>query len=193
MPTLHRSLKTARGVVDVTLNTVGIRQSARAIADQAQSWWTRPPEHKRSMYCHWRDGFDADTWLAIGRESFDLCQQFARAISFPMPAKRVVEWGCGGGANAVHFARGADAFVGIDVTDENLDECRRQMGSMGLDNFQPVKIDIPDPESALSRVAGPVDLFLCLYVFEVFPSPEYGSRVLRIAHQMLRPGGMAMV
>ncbi|WP_017985561.1 methyltransferase domain-containing protein [Amycolatopsis methanolica] len=36
-------------------------------------------------------------------------------------------------------------------------------------------------------------MFLCLYVFEVLPTPEYGERILRLAHRMLAPGGLALI
>ena len=63
----------------------------------------------------------------------------------------------------------------------------------GLTNFARVLIEASDPDAALTRVAGPCDLFLCTYVFELLPSPEYGLRLLRIAHQLLAPGGIAIV
>ena len=50
---------------------------------------------------------------------------------------------------------------------------------------------IPSPRSEQWRE--PVDVFLSLYVFETIPSPEYGRRRLRVAAQMLRPGGMALI
>jgi len=57
----------------------------------------------------------------------------------------------------------------------------------------PVLVDAADPEAALGRVQGPCDLFISTYVFELLPTPEYGIRVLRIAYELLAPGGMAMV
>jgi hypothetical protein len=37
------------------------------------------------------------------------------------------------------------------------------------------------------------DLFLCFYVFELIPTPEYGERLLRIASRVLAPGGLALI
>jgi hypothetical protein len=36
-------------------------------------------------------------------------------------------------------------------------------------------------------------MFFSSYVFELLPSSAYGLRVLRIAHELLRPGGIALV
>lgn len=193
MSTLRTSVRRVRGVIDIAFNTCGIRQSTESIARQAQAWWAAPPANKRFVYAHWRDGFDDTTWLKIGRESFELYETFARSMNFTRPAHRIVKWGCGGGANAVHFAREAKEFIGVDVNDETLDECGRQMETAGLTNFRPVKLDIPAPEAVLQQIADPCDLFVCLYVFEVFPTEAYGLRILKIAHQLLRSGGMAMI
>ena len=37
------------------------------------------------------------------------------------------------------------------------------------------------------------ELFLCFYVFELLPTPEYGLRLLNIARQLLVPGGVAVI
>jgi len=193
MSTLRKAIKRVRVVTDVALNSVGIRQSTSSVAKQAQSWWRQPPVHKHSIYSHFRDGFDDATWLNIGRESFDLFESFSKSMKFDRPAGRVVEWGCGGGANAVHFGREATEYIGIDVNEKTLAECGRQMELAGLTHFTPLLIDIPEPEAVLQKIPSPCDLFVCLYVFELFPSQSYGMRVLKIAHQLLRPGGMAMI
>jgi len=59
--------------------------------------------------------------------------------------------------------------------------------------FRGVEIDVADPEAVLRQITEPCDIFLCLYLFEVLPTPEYDERVLRLAHQMLAPGGLALI
>lgn len=95
--------------------------------------------------------------------------------------------------NAVHFARIAAEFYGVDVSRSSLDECARQMQAEGLLNFRPILIDAADPEGAVGKLGGLCDLFLSTYVYELLPSPEYGLRVLRIAHRVLSTGGIAMI
>lgn len=193
MSAIRSIVRSLRSAVDVARNAIGWRASQEKLAREAQSWWSRPPQKKQAAFSHWRDAFDDATWLAIGKHSFDLYQHFARSMDFPRPAKRIIEWGCGGGANAVHFAREAEVFIGVDVAQASLDECGKQLAREGMNHFHPVLIDISAPEEALKKIDQPCDLFICVYVFELFPTPEYGRRILKIAHQLLKPGGMALI
>ena len=45
----------------------------------------------------------------------------------------------------------------------------------------------------MAQIKEPCDLLFCVYVFEAFPSPEYGRRVLEVAARLLRPGAMALI
>ena len=185
--------RSLRSVVDVVRNAIGWRRSEAALTREAESWWEEPGAKNQAMYSHWRGAFDDSTWFAIGRQTFEIYETFCRSMQFPRPAKHVIEWGCGGGANAVHFAREADAFFGVDVAQVSLDECGKQLQREGMNNFHPVLIGLSTPEDALSQIDQPCDLFVCIYVFEAFPTPEYGKRVLKIAAQLLRPGAMALI
>lgn len=104
---------------------------------------------------------------------------------------RVVEWGAGGGANAVAFAPRADEFVAVDVAAASLPECARQVGAVCATPVTPVLAQVGDPEAALDEIPVPCDLFLCLYVLELVPGPEYGLRLMRLAAEALREGGLA--
>lgn len=59
--------------------------------------------------------------------------------------------------------------------------------------FRPVAIDVADPEAAVPQIGGGCDIFLSFYVFELIATPEYGERLLRIAHQVLAPGGLGLI
>ena len=52
---------------------------------------------------------------------------------------------------------------------------------------------IPAEESGGRLVNVPCDLFLCTYVFELLPGRHYGERVCRIAYDLLKPGGLALI
>ncbi|HEX6359899.1 class I SAM-dependent methyltransferase [Actinophytocola sp.] len=120
-------------------------------------------------------------------------EQGTRAVGFTRQWNRVIEWGCGGGANAVHFAPRAREFIGVDISEQSLHECARQV-EQGCDTpFHPVLVGVADPERALGEVGVPCDLFVCFYVFELIPTPEYGERLLRIAGEVLAPGGLALI
>jgi SAM-dependent methyltransferase len=176
---------------------VRLYQSDDRIAADAQRYWTGAPGGDvPPQNFHWRGSgmFEDDAvWLAVGRQHFELFEAFARMVGFARPAGRVIEWGCGGGANAVHFARDAGEFVGVDVSRPALDECGRQLAREGLGNFVPVLVDVADPGPVVRRFAGRCDLFLCTYVFELLPSEAHGARLLGAARDLLRPGGMALV
>jgi SAM-dependent methyltransferase len=171
-------------------------QSPERLAADAQQYWTSGPNEVPAQNFHWRGSgmFQDDAaWLAIGKDHFELYEAFARMVGFQRPARRVIEWGCGGGANAVHFAREAERFIGVDVSPDALQECERQLRSEGLSNFTPVLADVADPEPAAADFRGQCDLFLCTYVFELLPTPEHGERLLRVARSVLSAGGMALV
>jgi cyclopropane fatty-acyl-phospholipid synthase-like methyltransferase len=171
-------------------------ETEQKLIKDAQQYWDAPRTDFLNQYCHQRGAgifADDDRWLTLGRRNLELYQQFCRMIGVPMSPRRIVEWGCGGGANAVHFAPLAEAYVGIDVARPNLQECARQLDAAGFRNFEPVLIDAGAPDAALTQITQKCDLFLSTYVFEVFPTPEYGMQVLRIARNLLNEGGVAMI
>lgn len=86
-----------------------------------------------------------------------------------------------------------DTFYGVDISKANLDECTRQCERSALRPFRPILIDPEDPESVPQVVDGPLDAFLSTAVYQHFPSKSYGHRVTRIAGELLRPGGVALI
>jgi SAM-dependent methyltransferase len=144
---------------------------------------------------HWRGAgpfADASVWETLGRQHLELYDEFARAEG-KTELRRVIEWGCGGGANAVHFAPRAREFCGIDVASDTLDECARQvsLATNGRALFQGRLVRPDHPEDARDIVK--CDFFLSTYVFELLPSPENGLRVLDVASELLEPGGLAII
>src|SRR5215831_14979298 len=177
-------------------HSLGFLEPETKMICDSQSYWNDTGDRSFKPNSHWRGvGVFADDsrWLALGHENLRLYEDFARVVGLQHPLKRVVEWGCGGGVNAVHFGRFAEEFCGIDISRASLEECARQMKMAGLHNFKPILIDAANPEAAVSQLSGPCQLLISTYVFELLPTPEYGIRVLRIAHQLLRPGGIAMI
>lgn len=176
--------------------TFGVEEPEEKIISDSQKFWADSSHEKYAQNSHWRGGgifADESKWLAMGEEHLRFFEACAEMVNFRRPMTRIVEWGCGGGMNAVRFAPLANEFCGIDISQPSLDECARQMKLAGLNNFAPVLLEASDPDAVLQRVAGQSDLFLCTYVFEILPSPEYGFRLLKLANQLLVPGGMAIV
>ncbi|HKY36659.1 MAG TPA: class I SAM-dependent methyltransferase [Polyangiaceae bacterium] len=180
------------------LDLLGHLRREGSIVASAQRYWDEAGGSARGRSsAHFRDAevFEgaAGSWLHLGKRHLEIYQTFERAVGSPMRLERVLEWGCGGGANAVHFAPLCREFLGVDVADEMLAECARQVAQVTSSKFTPIKVKIAEPEAVLSEVKGQIELFLCTYVFELIPSRAYGARLLRIAGQLLCPGGMALI
>ena len=166
-----------------------------ALAAEAQEFWTDDRDCMPEM-SHWRGAGifgDEERWLAMGRRHVGMYEQMVTLADDPPALHRIVEWGPGGGANAVLFAPLAERFTGIDVAPDNLLECAQQLSAMDYDGFEPILIPVTDPDQALGEVPGPAELFLCTYVFEVFPTQEYGYKILHLAERMLVERGLALV
>ena len=167
--------------------------SEQKLEDDAQEYWNQASPKKSAS--HWRDNdeFDEQNWLKLGKEHLSLVNSFASMAELHFPVNKIVEWGCGGGANAVQFGSLTKRYFGIDINTETLDECRNQMKIWGYDNFQPVLIKVNDPEAGLIDEMREADLFICTYVFELLPNPEYGLRLLRLANQALKVHGAGLI
>ena len=186
-----------RDRLDFTLTRLGLGQPESRLAQDSQSFWESSPlDDSWRNNSHWRDGSafaDDDAWLAVGQGHLTLYERFARAVQYDRPLGRVVEWGSGGGANAVHFAPRSQEYVAVDVAADSLAECERQVRAVCETPFTAVLADVADPETAARRVPRPCDLFLCCYVLELVPTPEYGLRLLQIARSLLADDGLALV
>jgi SAM-dependent methyltransferase len=185
----------AEDLVQRVLTKVGLSHSEHRIAADAQDYWASTGSSSWKANSHWRDAHvfgDGDLWYEIGKRHLEMYDRGARAVGFDRPLGRVVEWGCGGGANAVHFAPRATEFVGVDVVPETLDECAHQVTAHTDVPFTPVLAEVAHPERVVDKI-GQCDLFLCFYLFELIPTPEYGERLLRIASRVLAPGGLALI
>ena len=198
---LASRVQKAKGLVrdrlDFTLTRLGLDQPEKRLAQDSQSFWESSPlDDSWRNNSHWRDASvfaDDEAWLAVGQGHLGLYEQFARAVHHDRPLGRVVEWGSGGGANAVHFAPRSKEYVAVDVASDSLAECERQVRAVCDTPFTAVLADVADPETAAQRVPRPCDLFLCCYVFELVPTPEYGLRLLRIAPSLLADDGLVLV
>lgn len=173
-------------------------ESENKLARDAHEYWnqnySKVPQIAQDA--HWKDkGIfeDGQRWLLLGKEHLDLILSHSELLNFRLPVKHIVEWGCGGGANAIHFAPFTEKFIGIDISQESLDECYNQLLENGHDNFHPILINASTPKSILSEPVNEVDLFICTYVYELLPSPAYGLTVLKLANNMLRNKGVAFI
>lgn len=128
------------------------------------------------------------------REAERLCDQ-ANVLSALLhegvryaPGRRVLEAGCGTGAQTVLLAAGSPEaeIVSVDVSAASLEEARRRASTAGHRNVEFRRADLFDLPFA---EAGFDDVFLC-FVLEHLAEPE---RALAALRRVLRPGGTITV
>ena len=186
----------ARSRAQFVLGQLGFTHSGGRLTRDSWQYWSGTRDDGLLNDSHWRKGTkfeDTALWAAMGQEHLQLFQRLRRTTVEPAPLKRIVDWGCGGGANAVSFAPLAQEFIGVDIVADNVDECERQVALACSTPFFKVVADIARPEETAREIPRPCDLFLCLYVLELVPTQAYGLRLMRIAYDLLAPGGQAFV
>jgi predicted TPR repeat methyltransferase len=186
---LHKMLVLKRAIQ-------GHQEDRAALGQQAHRFWNDLSRPQLAHEAHWRGhGPFADDalWLKLGQGHKALLHRVLAATGQTVQHQQVVEWGCGGGMNAVHFARGAHTYWGVDIAQTSLDECARQMQQAGLPGFKPVLVDVNDPRAALRHITTPCDLFVCTYVMELMPTESHALEVLGLAYELLAPGAHALV
>ena len=189
-------LRRAAGKAAHNLAQAGIwRDSQDTLVRDASDYWDDPASKQFTKNSHWcRDtGITDETWGELGKPHLLLFQKHLNHRRTEGVLDRIIEWGCGGGANAIHFVSHTRDFVGVDVSSASLVECKLRLEQKGFHNFSPVHIDLVEPEKAVLHLLGTCDMLLCTYVFELLPSPEYGTRILKLAYELLRPGGFALI
>ena len=193
MKTITGQAKTlVRDSIDQALTRLGFGQAAERITADAQTYWMGRLGEAWAVDSHWRGELDDNDWRTIGKEHWELWEMFARAVNSFSPLKRVVDWGCGGGANAVAFAPHCVEYIGADIVPATVRECGKQVALACDTPFSGVVIDTTHPEVSAQNIPK-CDLFICFYVLELVPTPEYGLRILKIAADLLRPGGHAVI
>ena len=194
----HGITQAARRLRFYILRSLGRGQNENELIRDSMAYWNSGEQFGVDVkdYSHWRGAGpwkDEKRWLTLGQPHRRLYDRLRSLTSTVAPARRIVEWGCGGGANAVHFTNEAQDFCGIEISQASLDECRRVLLDAGFVGFRGVLIDAEKPEEAARSAGNGFDLFLSTYVFELIPSKNYGERILRVAFQMLRPEGLALI
>lgn len=160
-------------------------------------WAASQTEEQRRDLSHWRGvgrwASDA-AWLEIGESSRAMFLTLCRLSGRTEPVNVMMEWGPGGGANAVAFSSLVSHYIGVDISQANLDECQRQLQLKAYNGFRPILIDAERPEECAAAIGGAkVDFFLSTAVYQHFPGKAYGATVTRTAAKLLRDGGLAII
>jgi cyclopropane fatty-acyl-phospholipid synthase-like methyltransferase len=181
----------------VWMNAVSGREEDKtSLALSAHQYWNDGNRPDLAQDSHWRGhGHFSDdrVWLRLGQGHLALLQRVLMAHALPQEHLRVLEWGCGGGMNAVHFARGASHYYGVDISQASLNECERQMALANLPGFVPVLIQADQPRTAVQQIGTGCDLFVCTYVIELLPTEAHALELLDLAHELLVPGAHALI
>lgn len=103
---------------------------------------------------------------------------------------RVLELGCASGGNLIPLAaRNPDAyFLGVDLSQRQIDEGVRRASALGLGNIVLRRQSLTD----LRAKDGSFDYVLCHGVYSWVPAPVRDA-ILRIARENLAPNGVAFV
>lgn len=193
MPTVSQR---ARNVAQMAMSRFPIPVGAGRRAAQSQKYWTASSSDDWLSNSHHRNSDlpgGIATWESIGRTHRGYFTEFAQNVGSSAGFGRILEWGAGGGANAIAFAPDAQEFLAVDISPESLAECGRQVRSVCDTKYTPILVGADYPEDAVASVDGAVDMFLCFYVMELLPSPAHGRRILEVAARMLAPGGVAII
>lgn len=172
-------------------------QNEAEIAMEAADLWSegRQSAAVRDM-SHWEgEGrwADREAWRAIGAVHFQMARELCAHVGLGWPIRRMIEWGPGGGSNAIAFSKVLESFTAVDISKPNLDECRRQLEAIPFGGFTPVHLTSPDPWVVAADLGTEMDLFLSTAVYQHFPGKAYGLEVTRIAYHCLRSPGVALI
>jgi SAM-dependent methyltransferase len=132
-------------------------------------------------------GYDPRESTRLQDQARTLVDLLHAGTAYP-PGSRVLEAGCGVGAQTVTLARNSPQanIVSVDISGESLAEARRRVLAAGQTNVQFQQADIlnlPFGRESFDHI------FVC-FVLEHLPEPV---RVLRMLQQYLRPGGTITV
>ena len=174
-----------------------IPHSLSRLSKDAQNLWQSSESSDQIRdYSHWLGKGrweDEKEWEEIGNSHYAMYQKIRFLAGMERPFSSMIEWGPGGGANAVKFCTEFSDFYGIDISKANLGECERVLKERSSATFHPIHIEANKPERVKGKIQKPVDFFLTTAVFQHFPSQAYGLRVLKTAYDLLTDDGLALV
>jgi ubiquinone/menaquinone biosynthesis C-methylase UbiE len=146
------------------------------------------------------EGVLAATTRCVGPRQYDyddndpyttsrLRQYFGEATLRGLAGKRVVDFGCGYGADVVAVAlEGAGAVVGVDVQEPRLEAARRCAKDHGVEERCRFVNATADKEGYAAL--GEFDAAISIDAFEHFADP---AAVLAEMRRLLRPGGRVLI
>lgn len=131
------------------------------------------------------DRFSSEVLLEDFRR-LNLRQEAVKALcsEFVPKGARVLEIGCGVGINAKHVARKASRFVGVDVSERNIEVARQYAGSPTAEFRVLDVLEAGDELESLGRF----DVVVLPDVIEHIPKRRYADLFAAIERALARPG-----
>ena len=151
----------------------------------------------RDVYAFWNTEPIGAHFLATRgsvREAFTAYRELRYRTEWHIPAfaafadargKRVLEIGCGNGADAVMFAKHGAAYVGVDLTDTAVDATRRHLACEGLEG----RCGLANVE----RLCYAKESFDIVYSFSALHHTSSPERAVHEVWRVLKPGGVALI
>jgi 2-polyprenyl-3-methyl-5-hydroxy-6-metoxy-1,4-benzoquinol methylase len=101
-------------------------------------------------------------------------------------SRRVLDFGCGVGRNALPLAERCEYVYGLDVSPAVLREAERRAQGRNLTNVEWMEA------GRLAELDGRYDMVISFFVFQHIPSRE-GERIIDTLVRQLRPGGVGAI
>jgi len=179
------------------INNRYFSESDTKILTDSQAFWSSSDKlNDIKDHAHWKgEGRwkDEEKWLGIGRNHINLLKSFIKYLNYDKSIDSVLEWGSGGGSNAIAFSQLAKRYYGVDTSEPTLEQCRNELSTIHNLEFKPILIDIDYPEKVVEEIDQKCDLFLSTAVFQHFPSKQYGIRVTKLAYEILNDKSLAII
>jgi 2-polyprenyl-3-methyl-5-hydroxy-6-metoxy-1,4-benzoquinol methylase len=151
----------------------------------------------RDVYTFWNSGDCGVPFLEKRggeREAFAAYREARYRTEWQIPmfaafadarGKRVLEIGCGNGADAITFAKHGAAYVGVDLTDAAVDATRRHLAAEGLEG----RCGLANVE----RLCYAKESFDIVYSFGALHHTSSPENAVHEVWRVLKPGGVALI
>ncbi len=150
---------------------------------KAEFWLLTTLSHKPPA-----QGIPEETGVAIGNSKLE--KHFGASVWDRFLGKRVLDFGCGAGSEAVAIAKkGAAAVYGIDIQRRCLDAAVRLAVREGVES-RCVFLDAHAQRDEIKKLYGNIDCILSIDSFEHFRKPD---EILDEMYALLAPGGCLLV
>lgn len=142
----------------------------------------------KEMADYWKD--DADKFSNYYKKEGSFVSRFLNKrteILLPLigdvKGKTVLDLGCGNGVHIKLIAPRCETITGMDISEKMLDETRKELRKLGVNNYN---LKICDVQKPLEVKKESFDLIISMGLLDYVESPKH---VLKECHRILRDNG----